>query len=362
MSEAAVSQLAVYSSRPTIRVDEQDFDRAARLLIGMDMQEQEGGLSSMQLRFSNVASDPQGGSDFAFEDESEIRLGSRIVVYAGDQTAPQEIFRGTVTGLEADFPQNDPPELLVLAEDALQSARMSRRTRNYEDMNLSDVVETIASRLSLSPVVDGLSSDSSNWIQMNESDLAFLRRILRRYDADLQVVGEELHVSPRSEVRRGELELELFSQLQSVKFIADLTDQVTEVSVSGWDSLAGERIQATSTGENPGPGEGRDGAQLLRDSLGERREHVGHILVANDEEAQQLADSVFDQRARCFVCAHGKAEGNPALRVGTHVRLTGVSRRFENSYYVVSANHRFDVKQGYQTWFKAESYRLGQSS
>ena len=50
MPEAAVSQLAVYSSRPTIRIDEQDFDRAANLLIGMDMQEQEGGLSSMQLR------------------------------------------------------------------------------------------------------------------------------------------------------------------------------------------------------------------------------------------------------------------------------------------------------------------------
>ena len=193
------------------------------------------------------------------------------MVFAGDQSAPQEIFRGTVTALEADFPEDEPPELLVLAEDALQSARMSRRTQHYEDMNLSDVVETIASRLSLSPVVGSLSSDTSNWMQMNESDLAFLRRILRRYDADLQVVGEELHVSPRSEVRRGELELELFSQLRSVKFIADLSDQVTGVSVSGWDSLAGERILATSSGANTGPGEGRDGSQVLRDSLGARR-------------------------------------------------------------------------------------------
>lgn len=361
MTEASVSQLAVYSSRPTIRIDEQDFERASHLLIAMDMEEHEGGLSSLQLRFSNIASDPQGGSDFAFEDESELRLGSNITVYAGDQNAPQEIFRGLITGLEADFPEKEPPELLVLAEDRLQSARMSRRTHTYEDMSISDLVDTIASRLSLEPVSSGFESDRSTWIQLNESDLAFLRRVLRRYDGDLQVVGNELHVSPRSEVRRGELELELFSQLQSVRFIADLSDQVTEVSVTGWDSIAGERISATSTGANHGPGEGRNGAQLMSETLGERNEHVGHILVSTDEEAQSLADSVFDQRARRFVCAHGCAEGNPGLRVGTHVRLAGVSHRFENTYYVVSASHRFDVKSGYQTHFKAESYYLGQS-
>lgn len=361
MAEAAVSQLAVYSSRPTIRIDEQDIERAGSLLIGMSMQEQEGGLSSLQLRFSNIASDPQGGSDYAFEDETELRLGSSIAVYAGDQTAPQEIFRGLVTGFEADFPAEDPPELLVLAEDSLQSARMTRRTQTYENMSISDLVDTIASRLSLDPVSSGFVSDTSTWVQLNESDLAFLRRILRRYDGDLQVVGNELHVSPRSEVQRGELELELFSQLQSVKFIADLSDQVTEVSVSGWDSIAGERISATSTGANPGPGEGRNGAQLLAEAMGDRKEHVGHILVSTDEEAQQLADSVFDHRARRFVCAHGCTEGNPALRVGSHVRLTGVSRRFVNTYYVVSVCHRFDMQRGYQTHFKAESHSLGQS-
>ena len=37
MAETAVSQLPVYSSRPTIRIDEQDFERAGSLLIGMNM-------------------------------------------------------------------------------------------------------------------------------------------------------------------------------------------------------------------------------------------------------------------------------------------------------------------------------------
>jgi phage protein D len=359
MAEAAVSQLPVYSSRPTIRIDEQDFDRAGGLLIAMDMQEQEGGLSALQLRFSNVASDPDGGADFAFEDETELRLGANIAVYSGDQNAPQEIFRGVITGLEADFPAREPPELLVLAEDPLQSARMTRRTKTYRDMSIADLASEIASKLSLDPVISGLADQSSVWVQLNESDLAFLRRVLRRIDGDLQVVGNELHVSARKDVQRGELELELFSQLQSVKFVADLSDQVTELTVSGWDSIRGERISATSTGANLGPGEGRSGARILADTLGERSEHIGHILVSTDAEARQLADSVFDQRARRFVCAHGRAEGNPALRVGTNVRLVGVSPRFENTYYVVAVCHSFDLVNGYQTQFKAECHNLG---
>ena len=122
----------------------------------------------------------------------------------------------------------------------------------------------------------------------------------------------------------------------------------------GLGVMSGQQLQRP-------PGEGRSGAEILRGALGERSEHIGHILVSTDAEARHLADTVFDQRARGFVCAHGRAEGNPALRVGTHLRLTGVSQRFENTYYVVAACHRYDVSNGYQTTFRAECYALGRN-
>jgi len=359
MAEEALGSTAVYSSRPTIRIDNLEVVKASELLIGMSLLEQEGGMSSLELRFSNIASDPEGGADFAFEEESEFQLGSRISVYSGDETEPQEIFSGNITGLEAEFPKVAPPEIIVLAEDDLQKARMTRRTETYRDVSLSDVLTTVASRISVTPVINGFTDTVGTWVQFNESDLAFLRRLIQRYDGDMQMVGNELHVSPRNDVQRGSLELELYSQLRSVKFIADLSDQVGEVTVSGWDALRGRRVKATSTGAHPGPGSGRKGSQILKQTLGERTEHVGHVLVTTDSEATALADTVFDQRARRFVCAEGTVEGNPALRVGTEVRLTGMSPRFENTYYVVSAHHRFNVLEGYETDFKAECHALG---
>jgi uncharacterized protein len=355
MPETPTTALAVYSPRPTLRVNGQDVETVSALLLAMAMTEQEGGLSSVELRFSNVASDPQGGAGWAFEDGQSLTFGAEIAVYAGDETAPQEIFRGIITALEAEFPEESPPELVVLAEDAAQKGRMVRRSQTYPDTSLKSIAEAIASRLGLTPVITGLTATIGTQVQLNESDLAFLRRLLHRYDADGQVVGDELQVSPRSDVRRGQLELGLHSQLRRARVIADLAHQTTEVTVGGWNPDQGRAILGTSRGDAPGPGHGQTGAQILRQAIAERPHHISHLAVSTEDEAQAAAAAAFDQRARRFVVVEGCAEGNPALRVGTHVALTGLGPRFDNSYYVVRTCHLYDLQQGYQTEFEAES-------
>lgn len=362
MSVTQLNRRAVYNPRPVISIDGQRFDKVDELLLALNMHEQEGGLSAIELRFSNIASDASGGSSYAFEDESVIKLGSTITVSTGDISASQEIFRGIITGLEAEFPDSAPPELVVLAEDRLQQARMVRRTELYRDMSVADIARQIGQRLSLQPQVTGLSDSSGTWVQLNESDLAFLRRLLRQFDGDVQVIADRLEVAPISEVQRQVIEMELFHDLRSVRFIADLANQVTEVTSSGWNAISGQTVSGRSQGSNLGPGSGRQGASLLRQTLGVRSEHVGHIAVTTDDEAQALADTIFDQRARSFVTAEGTATGHPSIRVGSHLQLRGVSPRFENTYYVISASHRFDLMSGYMTDFKAESAALGEPS
>lgn len=354
MGERPISPMAVYSARPTVRIDEQSYAKVSELLIGMEVTEQEGGLSTLQLRLSNVASDAGGGASFAFEDGAIVTLGKSIVVYAGPVSTPVEIFRGTIMGLEAEFREEGPPELLVLAEDAVQQARMARRTKTYDDLSLADLARTVADRLGLQPVVTGFSDRLGTWVQCNESDLAFLRRVLERYDGDVQVVGRELHVSPRQDVRRGTVELRMYGQLRRACVLADLAHQVTKATVAGWDVAQGTRLTAESTGARLGPGAGTSGAEMLAQASIDRAQHIGHLAVRRQDEAQAVADSAFDQRARRFICLEGWAEGNPAIRVGTHVAITGIGPRFSNTYYVTRASHRFDLEAGYRTQFEAE--------
>ena len=89
-----------------------------------------------------------------------------------------------------------------------------------------------------------------------------------------------------------------------------------------------------------------------------RSEHLAPLACGDEAEARALVDAAFDQRARRFVRLHGSTEGNAALRVGTTVRIDGIGRRFDNSYAVVEATHRYDLISGYQTDFVAQSAYL----
>lgn len=360
MAETSVSAEAIYRARPTLRFDGAEDLRASELVLAMRMDEHEGGMSTLELRLSNWASTSGGGAEIAFPAGSKLELGAAIVAYAGDESEPREIFRGLISAVEVDFKTGEPPEITVLAEDRLQAARMARRSKTYADTTPADVVREVARELGLTPIVAGLAQPNGTWAQLNESDLAFLQRLLARFDADLQIVGDELHVSPRADVQRGTLELQLYGQLGRVRITADLADQVSGVSVRGWNPSAGEAVDADiGSGAHLGPGRGREGSSFLADRFAERSEHLAQITVDSSDEARAVAQAAYDRRARRFVRAHGVAEGNAKLRVGTQVTLTGIDPRFDNDYYVTRACHLFDLRQGYRTEFTAECAFLG---
>jgi len=89
---------------------------------------------------------------------------------------------------------------------------------------------------------------------------------------------------------------------------------------------------------------------------------LAQYAAVDQPDAQALVDAEFAQRSRRFVVARGVAEGNPMLRVGTYLTLTGLGPRFSNTYYTTAAVHRFDTEKGYATEFTAECAYLGAGS
>ena len=208
MSETAISQESIYRARPTLRFAGEEDIRASELILAMRMEENEGGMSTLELRLSNVASTTDGGA--------ELGLRRRLEAQTRRRDRGLRRRRGAAA---RDLPRPCHRDRSGLQDGIAARAHRARRRRAgpradgaaQQDLSRTWRRPTWRARspatLSLRPVIAGLDSPTGTWAQINESDLAFLRRLLARFDADVQVVGEELHVSPRGDVRRGGIEL-----------------------------------------------------------------------------------------------------------------------------------------------------------
>jgi len=79
MPETPLTQNAVYSAIPTVQIDGQANDKVTAQLLSIEMREQEGGMSSLEMRLSNFGSFSTGLADLVFEDGAILKLGSAVL-------------------------------------------------------------------------------------------------------------------------------------------------------------------------------------------------------------------------------------------------------------------------------------------
>ncbi len=353
----------LHATAPTIEVDGQSFPMLAANLDRMRMHEALGGLSSLELAF--VDSIPTGsGSDFAANSGSPLQIGVGVRVFAGPATTGAgEIFDGQVTAIESDICKSAPPLFTILAEDRLFPARRRRRTKLFEAMSLGDVVGELASDFGLTPEVrDGVDTTARDWMQADETDLAFLRRILGLLDCDMQVVADGLQIGRVGMDQRSLVTLTMGDNILAARITADIAEQVSTIRKASFDPMTGETVESEEASSGFGPGEGRSGPEILEEKLSTVAMHCGRSGPLTDGDAALLARIEGEKRARSFVQLDCTAQGDPSLRVGSWVQLEGVNPMFANQFSVRQAVHRWDQDNGYLTDFLAECAYLKEAS
>jgi uncharacterized protein len=344
----------LYSARPTLVVDGTEDEALMQGLLNLVVEEDVEGLFRCEATFGNWGTH-QGAVDFLYFDRQTLDFGRGLRIEMGSGEGAAQVFEGRISGIEGRFPQQRPPELLVLAEDRFQDLRMNRRTRSFEDVTFEDVVSRIAADHGLRADVALDSTTYTVLAQVNQSDLAFLRERARAVDAELWMDGDTVHAEARTARATDEATLTYGQSLHEVVVTADLAGQRTELTVSGWDVAAKEGLAETADDSAlGGESEGATGASILRASFGARPERIVHTAPRTADEARTLAETHFRRIARTFVRGQAIAEGDGRVRAGSQVTLRGLGDMFDGAYYVTLARHEFDSTFGYRTHFCCE--------
>ena len=357
MATASSTATGIRVSRPTIRIDGTEDTGLSQGLLHLSIHESVQGLDRAEARFGNWGP-KNNDTGYLYFDRRKLEFGKAFQV----KVEQDVIADGRISAIEAVFQEGASPEIAVLVEDRFEDLRMTRRTRTFDNMSDADVMNSIANDHGLQPSINASGPTYKVLVQVNQSDLAFLRERARSIDAELWMDDKKLNAQLRSSRNGGTVKLTYGGELLSFTALADLAGQRTSVAVSGWD-VSGKsalKYDATDSVISSELNGDTSGVSILQSAFGARKENLAHTVPLNSQEAQSAAESFFKMSARRFVVGHGVAQGNAKMRVGTYVELKSLGPLFDGKYYLSEVHHTFDNATGFRTRFTAERPGIGQ--
>ncbi len=304
---------------------EEGLDSAGTFAVEFNNWDQE----NQQVKWDNYELFQPGG-------EVEIKLG-----YAEEVTT---VMTGEITGLELSFSEQAGALLIVRGYDRLHRFRRGRRTKAYLEVKDSDVAEQIAGDLQLTPEVEDSGEIHPYLLQINQTDIDFLLARARTIGYELLVEDKTLKFRQVKNDRGKTVELDFLHGLRDFNAYLSTADQVSQVTVRGWDpqakeALVGQAQSSDVTGTMQGA---QVGPRVAEDLFGTRTLAVIEQPVSTQNEADLLAKGLLNEIALRYIVGEGTTVGNPEIRAGNVVELGGLGEQFSGLYYATHVSHVWD--------------------
>lgn len=280
---------------------------------------------------------------------ANLRLGDRIRIAPGERVS-EAIFDGEITGLEERY-GDGAPMLHILLEDRLHRLARVRQNRRFEGQSVDDIIGSVASEAGLGSDVS-VSTTVATYLQMNESDLAFVMRLVAAYGIALRLVGEDIVAKAEAEDAEPVALDVANNTARSVRLLTDLNHQPTTLTVNGYDLSTAGALTHGASALQPAPS-GTTGADELSRLGIETVRIPPHPFARNQGEAEAMANGQFARAARQFVRGEIVCDGVPTLRSGREIELNGVSARLRGRYRVTDCRHEYGAA-GFETVIKVE--------
>jgi phage protein D len=291
--------------------------------------------------------------DFSLVDGTLLGIGAKIELHfapAAERGTSDGVFKGEIATIAPEF-EHEGVVLVVRGYDVSQRLNRGRQTRTFQDMTASDIVSKVVGEAGLKVKADATNDVYPFEQQSNETDWGFLWRLAARVGFELTCADETIQFRAPGSGAASPVKLAWGEGLRAFHPRATAVRQVEKVTVSGWDPKTKRRVSADAQTPRMDSRIGLERNRVAKD-LGGGTLSVSEKIVTSQAEAAALAQSTLDRVANAWLEAEGRAMGNPAIRAGTKVQITGVGARFGGDYLVTKSTHVIRGGAGYETTFE----------
>jgi phage protein D/phage baseplate assembly protein gpV len=303
------------------------------------------------------------GNPFQALDDSKFEVGAQLEVKLGstEERTTKTLFKGEIVTVEPDFTAGG-VAMVVRAYDKSHRMMRARKQRTFKNQTVSDIVKKVGSEHGLSVATKASGGPLDLVFQHNETDWDFVWRLARRVGFEFVVDDTKATFGPPE--LADEVELSYPEDLHSFRPRVTSVQQVEKVNVRGFDLKGKKQVVSTKNEPNQLTEAGIKRSDVMKQFKGDQLEISGQSFSSSGE-ADQIAQSMLDQLANAYLAAEGSCHGNPAIKAGTKLKITGVGKDFSGTYRVAKARHLLGTAGGYTTEFSnsvGEHTLLGQSN
>ncbi|MDJ1184944.1 VgrG-related protein [Roseofilum casamattae] len=304
----------------------------------------------------------------------KVRIGFIESTAQESETASQDyLIDGEITGIETHFTNTTQAPIVIRGYDLSHRFHRGRYNRSFQDYTDSDIVKKVAREMGITAgQVDDSRKTHQYVFQENQTNMEFLRERAARIGFELFIQDGQLHF--RKPMENEVLQLAWLTDVENFRVRVTSSEKVDSVEVRSWDYQHKKPIVARVENHDlitnvEGKGEGiidtsdrNDASLLFIDSnfgsnLPSPKLIVVDKPVASPDEADVMAQAIYDELGGEFIYADAQANGNPLIRVGKVVELTQMGR-YSGKYYVTETRHLY--YQGiYTTEFSVRGTRGG---
>jgi phage protein D len=284
-----------------------------------------------------------------------VELGDEATISLAQSAATTQLVKGEVTSLEVEIEATG-SYVVVRGYDKAHRLHRGRTARSWTQQKDSEIATEIAEEAGLTANVEDSGSPHDYMVQPGISNWDFLVARATEIGYDLRAADGELHFKKPEKAASGPSagsleqmptkgQIVYGENLVSLRSRVSAVDQVSSVEVRGWDPKTKKAIVSTANGGTTSASVGLDPASSGEGAFVRADRHF-----AAADSAQTAATALAQRIGSTAAEAEGTIDGDPALKAGDAVNVSGLGSPFDGKYVLASTRHVLD-SYGYRTHF-----------
>jgi len=286
--------------------------------------------------------------DFEVSSGNLFIPGNEIEIKAGYHSDESTIFKGIITKHSIQTKKDKPSFLNIELKDKSVKMTIGRKSKFFEEMKDSEIIEEIITGYSLQPEVEATEVTHKEMIQHHATDWDFLvsraevnGKLVFVDDGKVTVKAPDLSADPVLELAYGQNVYEFEAGM-------DVRDQFTAVKSSSWNFTD----QAIIEGEADEPGfteQGNFSASDLAGVIGLSEFPLQHSGKVADDELKAWSDAKLMRSRLAKIKGKVKIQGFSDIKPGDVIELVGFGDRFNGVAFVSTIAHRMSGTSAWST-------------